>query len=167
MKFATVVLLLASFCAFAQTVPPQSSFADTTYTFGLTPVTLPGAGTTLSGAESDILIHVTPNNAFGPTTLISSSTFVGGRYDRSFPVVANWLQNHTALTGFNYQFYVTGSVGVVKGDTSHWGERAGVGLRGAPSGSTNFSVAFEAQANNLPGISRWVPSVAISPQFRF
>ena len=167
MKTITLLAaLLFSFAALGQT-PPQSSFADTTYAFGLTPITLPGSQTTLSGAESDILIHLTANNAFGPTTLISNATFVGGRYDRSFPVVAKWLQDHTALTGYNYEFYATGSLGVVKGIASHWGERAGLGLRWAPSGTTNFSVAFEVQANNLPGISRWVPSIAISPQFRF
>lgn len=169
MKYTIALALLTlSLAAFSQTPPaPQSSFADTTYSFGLTPITLPGAHTTLAGAESDILIHLTANNAFGPTTLISTATFVGGRFDHSFPSVANWLQNNTALTGYNYQAYVTASLGVVKGDTSHWGQRVGAGLRWAPAGSTSFSMAFEAQANNLPGISHWIPSVSITPQFRF
>lgn len=160
--FAFALLFLSAVC-FAQTSP----FSETTYSFGLTPITLPGAQQTLSGMESDILVSFTPNNAFGPTTLISSSPFVGGRYNRTIPQVGKYLQNHTALTGFNFQAYVTVSAGMVKADRSHWGERAGLGLLWAPSGASNFSVAFEAQANNLPGISKWIPSVAISPQFRF
>src|SRR5271157_4859911 len=147
--FVLTLISLLAVAAFAQ-APQKSVFLDTTYTFGLTPITFPGVGTTLAGAESDILVSFTPNNAAGPTTLISNDTFVGGRYDRTFPAVANWIQNHTSLTGYNYQFYVTGSLGVVKGITNHWGERAGLGLRWAPAGSTSFSVAFEAQANKLP-----------------
>jgi hypothetical protein len=170
MKTAIATLaLLATFLAapsMAQTTPP-SPFADTTYSFGLTPITLPGASQTLAGAETDILINVTPNNAFGQSTLISTSPFIGGRYDRTIPQVGKWLQEHTALTGFNFQAYVTGSLGIVKAERTHWGERAGLGLRWAPNGATNFSVAFEAQANNLPGISRWIPSISVSPQFRF
>lgn len=164
--FTAVAVLLLSLVSFAQTAPP-SPFAETTYTFGLTPVTLPGGHQTLAGAESDVLINFSANNAVGPTTLISDSTFVGGRYDRTFPSIGKWIQNHTELTGFNFSAYATGSLGVVKGAESHWGERAGLGIRWAPNGASNFSVAFEAQANNLPGISHWIPSVVVSPQFRF
>jgi hypothetical protein len=174
MKFARFALALTLFSVLCFAQKQESAFADTTYTFGLTPITFPGVGTTLAGAESDILVSFTPNNAAGPSTLISNVTFVGGRYDRTFPAVANWIQNHTALTGYNYQFYATGSLGVVKAATNHWGERAGLGLRWAPAGSTSFSVAFEAQANILPGItdtvpgkSHWMPSIVVSPQFRF
>jgi hypothetical protein len=166
-----IAAILASAVCFGQ---QQSAFIDTTYSFGLTPVTLPGVGTTVAGAESDILVSLTPNNDVGPTTLISNDTFVGGRYDRVIPQVATWLQNHTALTGYNYQFGVTSSLGIVKGAANHWGERAGFFLRWAPSGSTSFSLAFEVQANHLPGItdqvpkqSSWLPSVALSPTFRF
>lgn len=163
-KLAIAVLLLSAAC-FAQT--QSNPFSETTYSFGLTPITLPGTQQTLSGAESDIMIHATPNNEFGQTTLVSTATFIGGRYNRVFPSVGKFLQNHTQLTGFNFQAYMTASVGIVKGDQTHWGERAGLGLRWAPSGASSFSVAFEAQANNLPGISHWIPSVAVSPQFRF
>lgn len=171
MKIAlALTLVLCSALAQAQ----KSAFVDTTYNFSLTPITFPGIGTTLAGAETDILVSLTPNNAVGPSTLISNDTFVGGRYDRTIPQVATWLQNHTALNGYNFAFYATGSLGVVKGVENHWGERAGLGLRWAPAGSTSFSVAFEAQANKLPGItdtipghSSWMPSVVVSPQFRF
>lgn len=174
---ALTFLLLSAF-SFAQTpqvtaTTPQGAFASTTYSFALTPVTLPGAGTTLAGAETDMLINFTPNNAIGPTSFISTSTFVGGRYDRAIPQIAKFLQNSTALSGYNWQAGVTGSVGVVRGTVNHWGWRSGLFLRWAPSGTSNFSVAFEAQANNLLGITgvngvpRWMPSVTVSPQFRF
>lgn len=167
-----VLALLAVFLAIplaaqVTATTPQGAFLSTTYNFSLTPVTLPGTGTTLSGVENDMLINFTPNNSIGETSLISTSPFIGGRYDRAIPQVAKWLQNQTALSGYNFQFYLTGSLGVVKADRNHYGERAGLGLRWAPSGTTNFSVAFEAQANNLPGISHWVPSFTVSPQFRF
>jgi hypothetical protein len=162
------VIFLLCFGACAQTPAPASAFAATTYSFNLSQITLPGIGTTLAGAEQDMMIKFTPNNNFGESTIIASSPFIGGRYDRTIPKVSNWLQNQTALTGYNYEFYVTGSLGVVKASTNHWGGRAGLGLRWAPSGSTTFSVAFEAQANRLPGIATgWIPSVTIGPQFRF
>jgi hypothetical protein len=175
MRICVLLLLCVAVCVGQTVAPtpapaaqPQSAFAETTYNFALSPITLPGTGTTLSGAESDVMVNFTQNNAFGATTLISNNTFVGGRYDRTFPSVANFLQSKTALTGYNYQFYVTGSVGVVRSAVNHWGERAGVGLRWAPAGSTSFSVAFEATANRLPGIAdSWIPAIAVSPQFRF
>ena len=168
---AIAIVLILAVAGLAQTpvtaTTPQGAFMSTTYNFSLTPITLPGSGTTLAGVETDDLINFSTNNALGYTGLISSQPFLGGRYDRGIPQVAKWLQKQTALSGYNFQFYVTVSAGVVKAAKNYWGERGGLGLRWAPSGSSNFSVAFEAQANNLPGISHWVPSLTVSPQFRF
>lgn len=161
-----VAVLILAIASFAQTAP-TSVFEGSTVSFGLTPITLPRLGSTLTGAETDILVGITTNNIVGPTTIISSSPFVGGRYDRIFPSVGKWLQNHTALTGANFQAYATGSIGIVKASKEYWGERAGIGLRYAPAGAQNFSVAFEAQWNNFPGIAHNIPSLAVSPTFRF
>lgn len=168
MKTLAIVLLtvLIATAAFAQTTPP-SAFGGTSISFGLTPITLPGTGQTLTGVETDAMVHFTPNNVFGPTTIISTSPFVGGRYDRVFPQIANYLENHTSLTGGHFQAYVTMSLGVVKAANPHWGERAGLGLRYAPNGSDNFDVGFEVQWNNLPGIAHNKPSVVVGPNFRF
>lgn len=171
--FVVVITVALSAAAFSQATPP-SAFAGTTYNFALTPVTLPGQQQTLSGAETDFLVNFTPNNVFGETTLISTATFVGGRYERIFPSVANWIQNHTSLTGGNFEAGVTTSLGVVKGAKEYWGERAGIFLKYAPSGSQNFNIGIDAEWNNLPGIDpstssygHNVPSIAIGPNFRF
>lgn len=160
-----VVVCLLSIASFAQA--PPSAFASTTISFGLTPLSLPRSGQTLTGMETDALVHFTPNNIFGETTLISNSPFVGGRYDRVFPSVAKFLQNHTSLTGGNFEAYATVSLGVVLSDKERWGERAGIGLKYAPSGSDNFNIGVEAQWNNFPGIAHNIPSVAVGPNFRF
>ena len=168
--------LLAVFLAlpvYGQTTTPPSAFATTSISFNLSPLTLPGTSQgTLSGAETDIMFPLTTNNHFGETTLIGESTFVGGRYDHVIPAVANYLQNHTALTGGNFQFAITSSLGVVKGVKASWGGRTGFSLKYAPAGSTSFDIGFEAQANYLPnyaglGSQHWVPSVALGPNFRF
>ena len=164
--------VLVSVAALGQTTPP-SAFATTSFTFNLSPISLPNIGTSLSGAETDAMFNFTTNNQFGTTSLIGASTFVGGRYDHTFPSVANYLQNHTALTGGNFQFGVSSSLGVVKAQfKTFWGGRAGLFLRYAPAGSQNFNIGFEAQANYLPEYAsatspHWIPSIAIGPNFRF
>lgn len=163
----TCLMLLVSSLMVAQVTPASNAFASTTYSFNLSPITLPGSSQTLSGAETDIMVHFTDNNIFGETTLISSAPFIGGRYERTFPVISDYLQNHTALTGGHFQVGVTVSLGVVKGDRSHWGERGGVFMKYAPNGSDNFNVGFEASWNNLPGIAHNIPSVVVGPNFRF
>lgn len=171
MKKTLAIVLLSLFAtvAFAQTTPP-SAFSTTSFSFNLSPINLPGVNS-ISGAETDAMFPLTTNNRFGETTLIGSSTFIGGRYDRVFPVIANYLQSHTALTGGNFEAGLTSSLGVVKNANTSWGGRAGLFVRWAPAGSTNFNVAFEAQANYLPGYAtnspHWVPSLAVGPNFRF
>lgn len=168
-KFLTLalVLSLATLASSQTPTTPPSAFSATTISFGLSPLTLPGTDQTLTGMETDAMIHFTPNNIFGSTTLISTEPFIGGRYDRVFPSIANFLENHTALTGGHYEAYATVSFGVVKADRSHYGERAGIGLRYAPNGSDNFDVGVEIQWNNLPGIAHNKPSVVVGPHFRF
>ena len=168
--FAFALLFLSAVC-FAQN--QTSAFSTTSFSFALTPITLPSLGSSISGAETDAMFPLTANNHFGETTLIGSSTFVGGRYDRVFPTIAKYLQNHTALAGSNFEAGVTASLGVLKTNPKNeWGGRAGLFLRYAPNGSTNFNIGFEAQANYLPNYSyegspHWVPSIAVGPNFRF
>lgn len=164
-----VVLLCA---AFAVCQAPPSAFSTTTFSFNLSPINLPGLGASVSGAETDAMFPLTTNNRFGETTLIGQSTFIGGRFDHVFPSVAKYLQSHTALTGGNFEAGITSSLGVVKSANSNWGGRAGLFLRYAPGGATNFNIGFEAQANYLPNYAgasspHWVPSIAVGPNFRF
>ena len=178
MKRTVLLALLSVWLAlpvFAQTpapTPTPTAFSGTSFSFNLSPITLPNVGTTLAGAETDAMFNLTTNNIFGETALIGNSTFVGGRYDRVFPSIGKYLQDHTALTGGNFQAGLTTSLGVVKSAKSTWGGRVGVFARWAPAGSTSFSMAFEAQANYLPNYAgptspHWVPSIAIVPNFRF
>lgn len=162
----TLAVLVLSFAVLAQT-PAPGAFDSTTINFSLTPVTLPGIGQTLAGAETDVLVNFTPNNVIGETTLISNSPFIGGRYERIIPSIAKFLQEHTALTGANFEAGFTVSLGVVDGSKPHWGERGGIFLKYAPSGSTNFNIGLDIEANNLPGVVRWAPSIALGPNFRF
>jgi hypothetical protein len=165
-----VALVLA--CPLFAQAPPNA-FDPTSFSFNLSPISLPGLGTTLAGAETDALFSLSTNNNLGMTTLVGNSTFLGGRYERVIPQVANYLQNHTALTGGNYEFGITSSVGVVKVPArDYWGGRAGFFLKYAPAGSQSFNIAFEAQANYLPEYGgttspHWVASIAVGPNFRF
>lgn len=168
--FMLAVLCLAvSLAGFAQTTTPAptSAFTDTTVTFGLTPVTLPSKVNTLSGAETDILLNLTSNNVIGESNLISTSPFLAGRYIRLFPSVSKWIQTHTAFSGGHFQAGLTTSFGIVKASTPHYGERFGFVLNYAPAGSSTFGLGLDVEANNLPGIARWVPSIAVAPTFHF
>jgi hypothetical protein len=164
LAFVVVVLVLSLACS------AQTPFQGTTVSFGLTPITLPTFGQTLAGMETDTLFHLTNNNVIGPTVLVSSDTFVGGRYNRIFPSVSTWLQKYTALTGNQFEVGWTASAGVVNASKEQWGARTGVFVNYAPSGSSTWDIGFEAQANYLPGIvtqGKWVQSFAVGPHFHF
>jgi hypothetical protein len=151
---------------------PTPAFTGTTVSFNLTPITLPGGKQTLSGAETDVMLSPTPNNAFGETTLINSAyTFLGGRYNRLFPSVSKWLNNLSPnLNGLAFQFGLTGSLGVVNipgnATPTHWGERAG-GFLNYQIGSSAFGLGVEAQWCNFPGYAHNTYSVAFGPNFHF
>jgi|SRR5208337_933119 len=160
------LLLVCSFTLFGQNVQ-SPIFSTTTFTVTASPITLPGVGQTLSGAQTDIMLGITPNNSIGQTTFITTpGTFVGGRYDRYFPSVQNYLDKLPSLNGYQFQVYATASLGVVKASSlNHWGERVGFGVR---YGNNNvWGVGLEIMANNLPGISHWSPSIAFGPNFHF
>lgn len=168
------LLVLVAVAASAQATP-KSPFAESTMSFNLSQISLPGQQQTLAGMESDALITFSEYLNVGETTLISTSPFIGGRYEIVIPAVAKYLQNHSSLSGANFQFGITGSAGVVKSSlASHWGERAGIFLKYAPAGNQNFNLGIDIEANNMPGIDpsnakygHWVPSVAVGPAFRF
>lgn len=173
MKFVTLfviaITILTSAFTFAQT--PPSAFEGTTVTFNLTPISLPGAKQSVTGQETDILLSLTPNNQIGETTLINSSfIFAGGRYNRLFPKISNWLNNVSPnLNGMKFQFGLTGSLGVVKipgaVSSTHWGERAGVFTNYQISNS--WALGFESQWDNFPGYAHNTYSIAFGPAFHF
>jgi hypothetical protein len=172
-KFLVVLAFLFSTFAIAQNTPAPSAFPTTTYNFNLTPITLPGAKTSVTGAETDVKIKITPNFGLGETTLISGDySFIGGRGDYVIPQFSKWLQNVSpTLNGYQFQLGVTGSAGVVRTpvalgqSVSHWGERAGMFLNYAVSG--NVGLGLEAQWTNLPGYAHTTYSIAFGPNFHF
>lgn len=177
MKKALSFVILVCLCTvagFAQTpAPAPSAFPETTYNFNLSPITLPGAKTSVAGAETDVKIKITPNLAAGETTLISADySFIGGRGDYVIPQFSKWLQNASPmLNGYSFQLGVTASAGVIRTpiglgqSQSHWGERAGVFLNYAVSGNTGLGL--EAQWCNFPGYAHTTYSVAFGPNFHF
>jgi hypothetical protein len=165
-RFGILFFALALATAVAQI--PAPVFSTTTVNFNLSQLSLPGARQSVAGAETDVLLTVTPNNQFGETTLVNPSfTFVGGRYNRTFPAVSNWLNNLSPnLDGMQFQFGVTASLGAVQAsNVSHWGERAGAFINYAVSNS--WTLGFEAQWCNLPGYQHNTYSIALGPAFHF
>lgn len=169
-KLLVLGLLLMVGVCYSQTTttPSPTPFSTASVSFGLTPVTLPNVGTTLAGAETDTLFHFTNYNLIGPTVLVSTNTFVGGRYNRIFPSISTWLQNHTSLQGNLFQVGLTVSGGVVESGKSQWGGRSGLYVNYALNNT--WAMGFEAQANYLPGLfgtGKWGPSIAVGPSFHF
>lgn len=171
LKIAFVGLMLSAMFGFGQTTP-QSAFQDTTFNFNLTPIALPGGKQSIPGAETDIKLNITANNAIGETTLISSGySFIGGRYDRTIPQFQKWLNNVSpGLNGYNFQLGLTASLGVVRTpfnntNQEHWGERAGGFLNYAVSGV--MGLGAEVQWVNFPGYAHSTYSVAVGPNFHF
>lgn len=167
-------LCLSLSLAFSQSTLNQPAFNESTVSFGLTPVTLPSFGSTLAGVESDTAFNFTNYNQIGVRTIISSSTYIGPVYNRIFPSVSSYLQNHTALTGNQFQVGLTVSGGIVEASKQQWGGDGGLFVNYAPSGSKTWAIAFTGTAAYLPGIAnvsghsgKWIPKVAIGPAFKF
>ncbi len=169
-------VLMAVGLAGGQTpTPAPTAFSDTTISFNLTPITLPGAGSSVAGAETDITLNLTTNNQLAETNLIGGNyAFIGGRFNRVIPQISKALNNASAnLNGLAFQFGVTGSLGVVKspstlvlgGTQSHWGQRAGVFVNYAINGT--WGLGFESQWCNLPGFVHTSYSIAFGPNFHF
>lgn len=168
-----IAVLFLSLAAFAQSATQPSAFPSTTYNFNLTPITLPGAKTSVAGAETDVKLKITQNFALGESNLISGDySFIGERSDYVIPAFSKWLQNVSpTLNGYQFQLGVTQSLGVVRTpigvgqQASHWGERAGAFLNYAVSG--NVGLGVEAQWTNLPGYAHSTYSIAFGPNFHF
>lgn len=172
MKHLALLAVLLALPLLGQT-PQPTAFPSTTYNFNLTPITLPGAKTSVAGAETDVKIKITPNFGLGETTLISGNySFIGGRGDYVIPSFSRWLQRVSpTLNGYQFQLGLTGSIGVVRTpvgvgqNQSHWGQRAGMFLNYAVTG--NVGLGVESQWTNLPGYAHTTYSIAFGPNFHF
>lgn len=167
-----LVLAVASFAQTAPVTPPATTaFPETSVTFNLAPITLPGLKASVAGAETDVLVAPSPSFQVGETSLASSSMiFEGGRGQYVIKPISTWLQNHSPnLNGYQFQFGLTGSAGVVKpvgaGGTAHWGERAGVFVNYAVSGQWGLGV--DAEWGNFPGVAHNTWTLAVGPNLHF
>lgn len=171
--FISILVLLFSTIAFTQTTPQPTAFPSTTVNFNLSPIALPGAKSSVTGAETDLKLKVTTNVSVGETTLVGGDyAFVGGRSDYVIPSFSKWLQNHSpSLNGYQFQLGATASLGVVRAPVgvgvsqSHWGQRAGMFLNYSVNGTTG--IGFEAQWCNFPGYAHNTYSIAFGPNFHF
>ena len=180
MKKTLVIPFLAfalSLAAFAQTpappapAPAPSAFSSTTFAINLTPVTLPGGKTSVTGTVNGAAVTITPNFDAKNFNLIST-TFnyfsFGGNY--RLPALSKWLNNVSpTINGLNVQFYLTGTVGAVKvlggPQGGHWGETVGGGVNYAVNGA--LGLGAEAQYAKLPGYANNTWLVAFGPNFHF
>jgi hypothetical protein len=168
MKYIGVILIVL-LAAFAVAQTPQSF----TVAFNLSQITLPGAGTSLLGAETDTMLPFTANNLIGMTTLTGTNYgLVGGRYDRNFPQVTKALGKLSTLNFANSEVGLTASMGILHTNaTTHWGIRAGVYWR--QKLSTAWTMNFEGQWCDFPDYNPTdlrqhnTYSIAIGPGIRF
>ena len=107
-----MAVLVLAVAGFAQTPPPapqpQSPFQTQTVSINLAALHLPGIQNTVTGAESDIDLSLTPNNLLAQTAIVSSNySFIGGRYERQFAGAQKWLNNLSpSLNGYNFMPYL-------------------------------------------------------------
>lgn len=171
-----IAILAMTIAVSAQKAAPHtaanpSAFPETSVSINLAPINLPGLKTSVAGVETDVMIAPSEYLSLGETTIVSPSmVFTGGRYNYQVEAVSSWIQNHSPnLNGYQFQFYLTGSAGVVKPvgstGTGHWGERAGIGLNYAISGT--WGTAFEAQWGNFPGVAHTTWTLAFGPNVHF
>jgi hypothetical protein len=175
MKYLLAAVILSVAVCFAQAVPPApgatAAFPTTTMSLSLTPMTLPGVKGSIAGAETDVMVK--PSNTFsvGETTLVNSAMiFVGGRGEYVIAPISTYIQNHSPnLNGYQFQFGLTGSAGVVKPVSSvgapHWGERAGVFMNYAINGT--WGAGIDAEWGNFPGTVHNTWTLAFGPSIHF
>jgi len=172
LAFLCLALTLAGF---AQTTPPAapapSAFPSTNFSVILTPTQLPGGKSSVTGTMNGASITVTPNLDVENLNVISTSfNYFSGGAKYFFPSLSKALNNASpTLNGYNFQFYLTGTLGSVRvlggPQGGHWGETIGGGINYALNGSVGLGV--EAQYAKLPGYANNTYLVAFGPNFHF
>jgi hypothetical protein len=171
MKFCLALLILGATIslASAQTAPQPATGDAITVSFGLSPISLPDAPSSIAGAETDVVLPFTTNNWIGETSIVSSSySFVGGKYQRIFPQIGTYLNNVSALNFLNSDIGLTASVGVVfVNGEKHWGTTAGVFWM--QNINSTWATTFDAEAVRFPYVanSAWTWKFAAGPNLKF
>lgn len=172
----SLCLLCLSFFAFGQNAPVASNpttpvDASTSFTIGLTPITLPGGHTSVAGIESGMSLKLTKNFDVRETNLAGAGLqFYGGGFNYHLPFLSAKLNNASpSLNGLLFDFYLTGAVGSVLTPNSpaggHWGERIGGGMDYSLNGT--WSLGAEIQYAKFPGYANNTYTVALGPRVHF
>lgn len=182
MKYlATFVFFLCSAgLSFAQTPAPEPTPSPvSTFAISTSAISLPGHNETLAGAETGVVLQVTPNVALRQTNFLSSGAQVNGYFggvDYTIAKFSKFIDNKSPyLAGYNFKLQVTASAGAsrIANPTTndviqHWAFLAGGRLSYAPKGSQTFSLAIEVQDLNTPGLAkRNNLVVALGPSLHF
>jgi hypothetical protein len=179
MKFTFIAVLLLSFACFAQTPPnpPVTSPPDgtidssTSFTINLTPITLPGGHKSVTGIESGMSLKLTPNFDVRNSNLTGEGLqYFGGGLNYHMPFISKKLNGISpTINGLLFDFYLTGTVGIVTTPSStaggHWGERVGGGIN--YSINKTWTLGAEIQYAKLPGYLNNSYTVAVGPQIHF
>lgn len=175
--FALVSLVMAAALCFAQapapvaSTPPDPIDTSTSFTINLTPITLPGGHTSVTGIESGMSLKLTQNLDLRESNLTGSGLqFYGGGANYHLPFLSKALNGVSPnVNGLLFDFYLTGTIGTVLTPTSpaggHWGERIGGGVN--YSLNNTWSLGAEIQYAKLPGYANNTYTVAIGPQIHF
>jgi hypothetical protein len=152
------------------------SFAQTnTFSFNLTPISLPGGKQTVAGTAAGMTFSPTPNFDLREDTIIAPGqnfqAFMGGVNYR-LPVISTKLNNASPnVDGSRFQFYVTASVGIDRitlGDTrQHYAFLAGGGINYDLTGSGKWTMGGEVRYAKFPGLLNNTVVVSLGPSIHF
>lgn len=177
--FAVVSLLLVATLCLGQApapapvtpTPSQPVDTSTSFTINLTPITLPGGHTSVTGVESGMSLKLTPTFDIRESNLTGSGLqFYGAGANYHLPFLSKALNNASPnVNGLLFDFYLTGTIGTVLTPSSpaggHWGERVGGGVN--YSLNNTWSLGAEVQYAKFPGYSNNTYTVAVGPQVHF
>lgn len=159
-----VLLIVLALCSLAT----AQTGNDIVVAFGLTPVTLPGIGSSVTGAESDTLLPFTTYNWIGLTTITSTSyTYLAPRYTRIVPQIGTFLNNHSQTLDFSgSDVGITMSAGLVSvNGKTHWGESAGISW--LQNINNTWGMNFNAEWFNPVGYEHNTYKVSVGPTLKF
>lgn len=159
MRTRVILLLLAATASFAQDPAPQPT-PTTTFHLQASALSLSGNKQTVPGTVIGGTLAITDNISIREDNILVPAgdlqAYTGG-LQYALPFLSKKVTSSTVMDGNSFQFYVTGSLGVVHvakngGDAQHYAILAGGGLNFDPTHTGKFSVnLFELRYAKLPG----------------
>lgn len=165
----TLLLIFVAACAFGQTAPAPGV---NTFSFALSPISLPGANQTVAGTEAGMTLNVTNNLALVDQNILApgdSFQFFGGGAQYTFPTLSTKLNNISPnLNGLAFQFGLKATAGVDRLtaiNAQHWGFTAGGFVNYELSGTWAFG--GEVLYGHFPGFNQRAVLVSVGPSIHF